>query len=405
VSPDYDVIITGAGMAGIASALALAPEGYRILLLDREVFPRHKPCGEGLMPLGVSILESLGALPAILEGGAVQVHGLAFRSEAGVWARANFPSRDGETTYGLVMRRYDLDTLLLDQVRRWPNVTVREGFRVTGAIQEGQAICGVMGHPTGAPDRTESIRAPLTLGTDGPRSTFHNRYGVTRTMLGRTRLGVTGHLRGVEGLGPAIEVIHQRGYELYIAPANDGLTLVAILLDEEVLPAFEGNLVKGFHGFLRSVVGFGERIRESELVPPVMARGPLGYRVEPVVRPGLLLLGDSAGFLDPLTGVGMTQALLSVRAARPVVGEAFARGDFGEEALAPYARARGRAIEDVQRLTKLLLEVSRFSALSNRAIRRLSRDGALFQKLLGIVAGTQRYADISVGDRLKLLLG
>jgi flavin-dependent dehydrogenase len=209
----------------------------------------------------------------------------------------------------------------------------------------------------------------------------------------------------VKGVGSHIEVLYQKGYEVYIAPANDNLTLVAILLDEEMLPAFEGNLVQGYQAFLKSVAGFGDRIEGSELVPPVMARGPFGYRVDPVFRPGLLLLGDSAGFLDPITGLGMTQALKSTEAAVPVIKTALNQGRFGRDVLAGYALVRGRLIEDVQRLTKLLLDLSRFPWLTNRAIQRLGRDEALFQKLLGIPTGTNRYVDISLGDRLKLLAG
>ncbi len=61
---DYDVIIVGAGVAGSASAILLGQEGHRVLLLDRAVFPRHKTCGEGIMPEGVRVLESLGVLPS-----------------------------------------------------------------------------------------------------------------------------------------------------------------------------------------------------------------------------------------------------------------------------------------------------------------------------------------------------
>ena len=64
---DYDVIIVGAGVAGSSAAILLGEEGHRVLLLDRATFPRHKTCGEGIMPEGVRILDTLGALPAILD--------------------------------------------------------------------------------------------------------------------------------------------------------------------------------------------------------------------------------------------------------------------------------------------------------------------------------------------------
>ena len=305
----------------------------------------------------------------------------------------------------MVMRRYLLDHLLVEQAKTLPNVTVREGFRVVKALQGSRAIQGVIGHPANQCEQREVFRAPLTIAADGMRSLFHNRYGIKRSFLDRQRFGVTGHLKGVEGMGSTIEVILQEGSEIYVAPCEDGLTLVAILFDKQAMRSVRGNLVQGYLDFLRSSEGFGERVRDSELVPPVMARGPFAFEVEPIYLAGLLLIGDSAGFLDPITGEGMTLALKCVQAAVPVIKEAFGKGDFGESVLARYAEERFRIIEDVFRLTQLMLDLSRFTRLSNRAMRRLSRDGPLFQKLLGIVTGTHRYRDLTPRDRLALAGG
>lgn len=402
---DYDVIIVGAGVAGASSAIALGQEGYQVLLLDKENLPRYKPCGEGIMPQGVSILDSLGVLSEILESGGFKVRGLRFRSQAGVWAQADFPPVEDGLSYSVVMRRYELDHLLAQRAESYPNVTVRQGFQVREALHEAGAIQGITGHPVDDRDRRETFRAPLTLGADGMRSIFHNQYGITRTMLPRKRLGVSGHLRGVEGLSDYIEVLHQDGSEIYVAPWSQGITLVAILLDERVVSSFEGNLIKGYHDFLKSAEGFGERIQDSELIPPVGARGPFGFDVEPIHLPGLLLIGDSAGFLDPITGEGMTLALKCVQAAVPIVRRAFESGDFGPDVLAQYVVERNHIIGDVYKLTQLMLDISRFKRLTNQAIKRLSRDEALFQKLMGIVTGANRYSDFTIRDRIALGLG
>jgi flavin-dependent dehydrogenase len=402
---DYDLIIIGAGVAGSASAIRLGQEGYRILLLDRAVFPRHKTCGEGIMPEGVRILDSLGVLPAILDQGGTRARGLRFRSQAGIWAQADFPPVDGEPAYSVVIRRYELDHLLLQRAASLPNVTVREGFGVVEAVYEGGAIQGVVGHPVGQPEKRETLRAPLTLAADGMRSKFHNRYGIVRTVRSRQRWGISGHLRGVEDMRPYIEVLFQGDHEIYLAPLADDLVLVAILLEKKLMGAFRHDLAKSYHEFLKSDPSLGPRIADSELVPPVGARGPLGFTVEPVYLPGLLLVGDSAGFLDPITGEGMTLALKCVQAAAPVVRQAFRTGDFGTEVLGQYATERERIIRDVFKLTYLMLNVSRSRLLTDRAIRRLSRDETLFQKLVGIVAGTNRYRDFTLKDRLVLGLG
>jgi flavin-dependent dehydrogenase len=402
---DYDVIIVGAGVAGSASALLLGQEGYRVLLVDRAVFPRHKTCGEGIMPEGVRILDSLGVLPAILDEGGSKVRGLRFRSPAGVWAQADFPPLDGEPSFSVVIRRYELDHLLLLRAKALPNVTVREGFAVVDALFEEGALVGIAGHPVGQPQHRETLRAPLTLGADGVQSRFHNRYGITRSVRRRQRWGVAGHLRGVKDLRPYIEVLFQGDHEIYLAPASDDVALVAILLEKRAMGAFRGDLARGYHDLLKAAPGFGPRIEGSEVVPPVGAKGPLGFAVAPIALPGLLLVGDSAGFLDPITGEGMTLALKCVQAAAPVVKQAFEQGDFGLEVLGRYATERARLTADVAKLTLFMLNATRIGWLTNRAFRRLARDERLFQKLLGIVAGTNRYRDFTLGDRLALALG
>jgi flavin-dependent dehydrogenase len=402
---DYDIIIVGAGVAGSASAILLSQEGYRVLLVDRAVFPRHKTCGEGIMPEGVRVLESLGLLPSILEQGGVKIQGLRFRGRSGKWAQADFPALQGQQAYSIVIRRYELDQLLLQKAKSLPDVTVREGFVVVEGQYDGGAIQGVTGHMLGQPERREVIGAPLTLGADGMHSRFHNRYGITRTIRRRQRWGIAGHLQEVEDLHPYIEVLFEEDHEIYLAPMSEGVALVAILVEKRAMGAFRGDLAQAYHRFLKSTPGLGQRITSSEVVPPVGAKGPLGFTVSPLCLPGLLLVGDSAGFLDPITGEGMTLALKSVQAAVPVIRQAFEAGSFGVDILGEYATERAQAIKDVSKLTQFMLDGSRYGWLMDRAISRLARDETLFQKLLGIVTGMNLYSDFTLGDRLALAFG
>lgn len=402
---NYDIVVVGASIAGASTAIALAPEGYRILLLDRAVFPRDKPCGEGVMPQGVRILANLGVLEEILAHGGTKIRGMRYRNRQGVAAQADFPESGEGSSFGVVIRRSNLDHLLLQRAKSFPGVTVREGFRVTEVIQHGQVVKGVAGEPVDSSTGREAFYAPLTIGADGPHSVFHAACGLTKTYVPRRRFGVTGHLTRIEGDASYVEVlVHPEG-EIYIAPCADGITLVALLLEEKAMGFFRGDLAGRYHAFLMSAEGFRERASTSELVGRVFAVGPLGFGVEPCHRPGLLLVGDSAGFLDPITGEGMTLALKSVQAAVPLIRQAFAAGSFGAEIGQRYAEERLQLVEDISCFTRLLLSVSRYKFIADRAIRRLSQDEPLLQKLLGIVAGSHRYSDISIGEKASLLLG
>ena len=232
MTSNSDIIIVGASIAGTSSAIALAPEGYHILLLDRAIFPRDKPCSEGIMPQGVAILQTLGLLPEILAQGGIKVCGMRFRSLKGVWAEANFPPAVDGISFGVVMRRYYLDHLLLQRAKAFPNVTVREGFQVTEVLQEGQAVKGVAGHPMDFPNRHEVFHAPITIGADGIHSVFHAQCGLTKTYLPRKRFGVTGHLKRVEGMSSYVEVLLHPDGEIYVAPCGQEISLVALLLEK-----------------------------------------------------------------------------------------------------------------------------------------------------------------------------
>jgi flavin-dependent dehydrogenase len=401
----HDIVIVGAGIAGSSSAIALAPEGYRILLLEQALFPRDKPCGEGIMPQGVQILAELGLLPEILAYGGAKVRGMRYWNHQGVMAQADFPPSPGGISFGLVMRRYNLDNLLLERAASFANVTVRQGFHVTDVVQENGSVKGVGGHAVDSPNRREEFHAPLTIGTDGRHSVFHANCGLIKTVLRRKRFGVTGHLQGVEGTGSYVEVLLCPGGEIYVAPCAEGVTLVAILLEARAMQFFKGDLAARYTHFLHNVKGFRERITKSELVPPVAAVGPLGFTIDPCYRQGLLLIGDSAGFLDPITGEGMTLALKSVKVALPLIKETFAVGSFDLALGQRYAQDRLQVIDDVFRFTQLLLNLSQYRFIADRAIRRLSHDQSLFQKLLGVVTGSHRYGHISLRDKAALLMG
>ncbi len=235
-------------------------------------------------------------------------------------------------------------------------------------------------------------------------SIFHAQCGLKKTYLPRRRFGVTGHVTEVEGMGSHVEILLHPAGEIYVAPCGD-MTLVALLLEERAMTFFKGDLPGQYMSFLRSAPGFGERVSRSEPIPPVSAVGPLGFTVEPCYRPGLLLVGDSAGFLDPITGEGMTLALKSMQAATPVIREAFARDNYGADVLARYAEERSHLVTDLYTFTRLLLNLSRYKYVANRAIRRLARNESLRRKLLGIITGTHRYSALTLGERCSLFCG
>lgn len=401
---EYDIIIAGAGIAGASAAISLAPDGYRILLLDKAAFPRNKACGEGLMPEGVRILAEFGCLGSIPAQGGTCIRGMRYRNRQGVEAEADFPESATGPSFGLAIRRLDLDNILLQKARSFPNVSVRESFKIQDVVLESGYVRGVVGHAQAQPARLQAQRARVVIGADGRNSIFHRSCGITKTFPGRKRFGITGHFTGIAGTGSYVEVLSQPEGEIYVAPCGRDQTLVALLLEEKWMGAFRKDLENGYLGYLGMAEGFRNRMEESFLIPPVLSVSPLGFTVEPCFRPGLLLMGDSAGFLDPISGEGMTLALKCAKAIRPIIREAFAAGDFGNRMGLRYAQARQALAGDLFRFTRLLLRLSRHKFLGDRAIVRLHRDPHLFRKLLGIAAGNRSYRSFTLRDKASLFL-
>ncbi len=399
------MIIVGAGIAGSTMATMLGERGWSILLLDKARFPRHKACGEGLMPGGVAILERLGILEVVFARGARTFREMRFRSADGVWAGAEFPSVPSHPDYGLVLPRRELDHVAFERARAHPNVEARDGFRVVSLCMQGEVVEGVTGVPVGDRGGEQSFTAGLTVGADGPHSIFHRACSLNRLLLRRRRFGVTGHYEGVRGLGDRVEVLVQPEGEIYVARGPADLTLVALLLEERAMREFRHDLAGAYDAFVRGAPGLRKRVAHAELAPPISAVGPLGFAVDRCYGPGFLLIGDAAGFLDPISGMGMTIALQSVCAGLPILERALATGDVSAGALAPYERLRSEAVNDAVRFTRILLQMARHKAIANRAVRRLRRNRELLSRLLGLTSGATRYRDIRTREKLALLLG
>ncbi|HEY6475694.1 MAG TPA: FAD-dependent monooxygenase, partial [Polyangia bacterium] len=161
-----DVVIAGGGPAGATLAILLGRGGLRVDLYEARRFPREKPCGEGIMPGGVAVLERLGLRGEV--GGhalrAVRYHGF------GLTASAPLTSAGSAAPFALAQRRLRLDDVLLGAARATPGVRIFEQTAADGAaIENGRAV----GLRVGG----EIRRAALVVGADGLESPVRRSLG------------------------------------------------------------------------------------------------------------------------------------------------------------------------------------------------------------------------------------
>jgi len=369
-----EVLIAGGGLAGSAVAIQLGRLGISVELFERGSFPKEKPCGEGLMPAGVAALERLGLNT---EKGA-PFSGVRYHF-GGRTAEGRFPEAHGVLSLGRGFRRRDLDYTLFELARRTPNVKVHteaiveapliEGGRVVGLIVNGASKCG-----------------RLVIGADGAQSRLRHALRLEIPSR-RRRIGVRTHFRLAPGraMPQSVEVYLGPGYELYATPLPCGELALSALASADAL---HGRVEDQFRGWWNAQQHLAETLEGAEQVSAMLVTCPVSGRARPRFLPGFVLLGDAAGFTDPIIGAGMTQALLGAELLGQLVGQ---NERPARNWLAEFDREREMMVRNYRWLTAPLVWLAQnppFLVAALEASRLLPR---AFSHFLGVAGGTRRF--------------
>jgi flavin-dependent dehydrogenase len=390
-----DLVIAGGGPAGAMLAICAGRAGFSVALFEAGRFPREKACGEGLMPAGVGVLERLGLASSV---GGLPLTGLRYHG-FGVVAETAFPTplRDvragGPAAHGLGQRRLVLDDVLFGAARVTPNVRVFEGTPVEGVLMRAGRAVGVVA--AGGP-----VHGRLVIGADGFRSRVRGALGLDAPPPPHPRWGVRVHFRlARERAAPNfIQVFVGPGHELYLTPLPAGEVLVSALCarparradgDAPVDPdGAPDRAQRALFALIAQHPALTEYLRDAILVSTPRGRFPLGGRAQAGVAPGAVLLGDAAGFTDPITGGGMAQALLSAELLAGYLPRALADGDV--EWLWRFDRQRRAMLRDYHLLTALLLQATRRPRVARTTLHLMRASPRVMGHLVGVAAGLRR---------------
>ncbi len=389
------VVVVGAGVAGCATALHLARRGHDVAIVDRAAFPRDKVCGEGLLPHGVTELDRLGLLDAVRGTGARPFRGIAYHVGT-ERAFGRFPPREPHRD-GLGLRRLRVDAALADAVAAEPGVTLHTGVRFRGVHVDD-------GHVTVRTDQGE-VRARAMVGADGMRSEVRRALALDRPDPAPPRYGVRAHYR-LRGAPPDEVRVHvEADVELYLTPTGPDELNVAILCGRDVTRALGGDLLEGFQRLVAACEPVAALLQGAEPIDAPMLVGPLRQRVRGVVSDRALLVGDAAGFVDAITGEGMSLALVGARLAADTLHEALGHDRLDRRALRPYAKAHARACREATFLAEIVLWGLRHRRLARRVVRNLGRHPDLFGQILSVGTGQSGLAAIGPLGIARLLVG
>ncbi|HVR15364.1 MAG TPA: FAD-dependent oxidoreductase, partial [Candidatus Limnocylindrales bacterium] len=225
----FDVAIIGAGPAGSATAIALARSGYAVALIDKQIFPREKLCGDFVNPINWPIFRDLGVEERLLAQPHTRVTGFRITSYCGASAAATFSQVDQNRSFGLGLRRAQLDHVLLQRAEE-AGVTVRTGQRVQQISKHSKEWQLDMG-------AGESWRAKILVGADGRNSWVAQQLGMNTRAATRGRsVGFQMRIHGSAGSDGQIEIHLFPGGYAGLVGVGDGTTSLGLAIDKRILP-------------------------------------------------------------------------------------------------------------------------------------------------------------------------
>lgn len=375
------IIVVGAGPAGASAAFFLARAGVDVLLVDQATFPRDKPCGDGLASSGLKVLERMGLLEWVTDNGFMEPQELFLTSPDGITARVRPDSYDG-FSYGYVIPRLSLDAVLVERAVA-AGARLQEGTRITGLERVDAHGVRLTGRAAGRP---VTLETPLVIAADGGQASFTRRLGLARRPP--EMVAVRRYLEGDTGDPGLLEIHWERsimpGYG-WIFPMSNGRVNVGVGAYTAAVRRHGLNLHDQLQRFLAQNPHARARLRHAR--PTDSVRGhPLrtdADRMTPFAD-NVLIAGEAAGVVSPLTGEGISPSLECGEMAAAHARRALESGDFSAAGLAPYGRAFHRRFDSIHRSARLLRRLLSYPWIVNRVVRRARRDHG-FALLIGYI--------------------
>ena len=353
MSKQYDAIVIGAGPAGSTAAAVMAEKGRRVLVIEREKFPRYS-VGESLIPYCYFPLKRIGLIEKMKASHFPAKHSVQFVSRNGKLSQPFyfFNHLKHEAAHTWQVLRSDFDLMLMDNARE-KGAEVLEETKVTETIQRDGACVGV--RATSNAGEELEFRAPMTIDATGrdSLSMIRNGWRVRDPELNKIAVWTyyKGAVRdpGIDEGATTVASVPDRGWFWYI-PLPDDMVSVGVVAEKDYLYNGVRDPEAIFLRETKKNSWIQEHLAPGQRTEPVRVTGEFSYRSKYCATDGLVLAGDAFGFLDPVFSSGLFFALRSGELAGDAVNAAIEAGDYSASQFTDYSSEMRNGIEAMRRL-------------------------------------------------------
>lgn len=327
----FDVIILGAGPAGSTCTIALQHSGLKVALLEKEIFPRDKICGDAVSSVTKRVLRQIDPE---LERKLLEYPQKTNISKAKLYSPKFESLEIGFSLVGHCIKRIDFDNWLFEKAQKNPNASIYQDVKVKDVSVHEDHVEALL-------DDGTVMHAKVLVGCDGAHSIAAKKLAGFKVDKKHYSGAVRQYYRNVKGLeGNALEVYFLKGYlpgYFWIFPHTNNEANVGFGMLSDTISKQKIDLKQSMSDIIRNIPEVWERFKDAEPLEDIKGFGlPLGSKKHSISGKRFMLCGDAASLIDPFSGEGIETAMESGKFAAEQIMKSFATDNFSAATLKAY---------------------------------------------------------------------